>query len=175
MAPGAPDPQSFQQYSNCFDLLNIAPTGPGMAGDAGDGGATPIGDAAPGSCASALDCELPNDGPAVACCLGNACVSGYAAATATAGTPPQNIVASSYDQSCQQDSDCILIPVGDFSKADGPEHGIGAINKSACARFLADFAKTTAAACWGIGHSEMVSYGSCCRHGVCGADSQCAK
>src|SRR5580698_1713270 len=92
---------------------------PGDAGDAGEGDAKSPGDAGPDaeptSCTVPSDCISFHGGPAIACCVRNACLYGEAAQAETcADAAAQDIMASNYDQSCQKDSDCVAIEEGNF-------------------------------------------------------------
>jgi hypothetical protein len=121
------------------------------------------------------DCTSFPAGPAVACCIHGACLYGEATQAETcADAAAQNIMASSYDQSCQKDSDCIAIEEGNFcdpGRNDGCTNA--AINKSALARYQADLAKTQAGVCYGLSGCGA-EFGPCCQSGVCRVNAQCA-
>ena len=151
---------------------------------------------------SAQDCNPPPANPGGAfCCLalGDGGVNAGVAtsdgslgeagidAASTAGScvdaspvgtcPDADIQASNYAQTCQQDSDCILVGEGQScypcSLAYGP---YGAISRGALAQFEADVAKTPG------GTGNPVSCASactpsptaCCRGGQCRADALCS-
>ena len=110
--------------------------------------------ASPGSC---LDV-----GPAMLCCAVNP----------DAGCT--EIQASSYDQTCTRDSDCVAVSVGNACEecvfACGAN--VGAINAGAMAQYRVDVAKTPAgvAVC---GCPEEAVTAPCCRNGQCHADNEC--
>ena len=110
--------------------------------------------ATPGSC---LDV-----GPTMLCCALNA----------DAGCA--EIQASSYDQSCANDSDCVTVNVGDPCEACVFACGenVSAINASAMARYKADVDKTPAAVAL-CGCPAFLRPPPCCRGGQCHADNEC--
>jgi hypothetical protein len=152
---------------------------PGDAGDAGGGDANSVDDA--GSDAQATSCTVPSDchsfpipGPAVACCVHDACLYGNAALAQTcANAGTQNIMASNYDQSCRTDSDCVAIEEGNFCNP-GANDGCtnAAINKSALAQYQADLAKTQAGVCYGLSGCGA-EFGPCCQSGMCSVNFAC--
>jgi hypothetical protein len=75
------------------------------------------------------------------------------------------IQASSYDQSCNNDSDCVAVSE-DFCFIVCPN---AAINKSAFAQYQADVAKIT---CGGVTSCGSIG-GPCCRNGSCQMGDQC--
>jgi hypothetical protein len=83
-------------------------------------------------------------------------------------------MASSYDQSCQKDNDCVAIEEGNFCQP-GANNGCSnaAINKSALAQYKTDLAKTTAGVCYGPTGCPA-EFGPCCQNGVCSANLQCS-
>jgi hypothetical protein len=85
----------------------------------------------------------------------------------------QIIMASSYDQSCQKDSDCVAIEEGDFCQP-GANNGCtnAAINRTALAQYHADLAKTMAGVCYGLTGCPA-EVGPCCQSGVCRVNEQC--
>lgn len=148
------------------------------AGNVGEGGVKSTGDATPDgeptSCTAPSDCHDFPSGPAIACCIGSACVYGPAAGTdSCVDASAQTIMASSYDQSCQKDSDCVAIEEGDFCQP-GANNGCtnAAINTSALAQYQADLAKTTAGVCYGLSGCPA-EFGPCCQSGVCAVNGQC--
>jgi hypothetical protein len=110
--------------------------------------------ATPGSC---LD-----QGPSTLCC----------AVSADAGCT--QIQASSYDQSCASDSDCLAVSVGDPCMACvfGCHVNVGAISVNATAPYLADVKKTPASVAL-CGCPSIEPTPVCCRGGKCHADSEC--
>jgi hypothetical protein len=132
-------------------------------------------DASTFACASPQDCSIHlTAGPAVFCCIHNVCIVGQAAEAQTCSDPAaQNIMASSYDQSCQGDSDCIAVEEGNFCDP-GANNGCtnAAINKSAVAQYNADLAKTQASVCFGLSGCPAES-GPCCQNGTCQVGGQC--
>jgi hypothetical protein len=150
----------------------------GGSGTGGDGGPTAEGgsnEAAATSCSTPQDCTgLLAAGPAVFCCVHDVCIVGQAAEAQTCSDPAsQNLAASSYDQSCQTDSDCIAVEEGSFCDP-GANNGCtnAAINKSALPQYKADLAKTQASVCFGISGCT-IEIGPCCRNGVCQVNGQC--
>jgi hypothetical protein len=102
-------------------------------------------------------------GPTMLCC----------AANADAGCT--EIQASSYDQSCQSDSDCVTVNVGnacaECTFACGTN--VGAISVGAMSQYVVDVDKTPAgAADCGCPAEQIIS--PCCRGGQCHADNACA-
>jgi hypothetical protein len=87
-----------------------------------------------------------------------------------------DIQASNYDQTCQTDSDCILVGEGQScspcSLAYGP---YGAIRRGALPQYEADVAKTPAGnAPVSCAPACAPSPSACCRGGHCFADGQCS-
>jgi hypothetical protein len=85
------------------------------------------------------------------------------------------IQASSYDQSCNSDSDCVAVSVGNTCAecvfACG--ENVGAINAAAIGQYSADVAKTPAGiALCGCASEPM--HAACCRGGQCHADNACS-
>jgi hypothetical protein len=109
----------------------------------------------PGSCLEV--------GPTMLCCAVNA----------DAGCSTE-IRASTYDQTCMSDSDCVAVSVGDPCEecvfACGANSG--AINAGAMAQYRADVANTPAgvASC-GCPSEQLMA--PCCRSGQCHADNEC--
>ncbi len=84
----------------------------------------------------------------------------------------QLIQASSYDQSCKTDTDCVWVAEGDFCRPGAGNCPNAAISKSANAQYQADVAKTRAASCYAPGNCGAES-GPCCIAGQCQVGSQC--
>ncbi len=82
----------------------------------------------------------------------------------------QLIQASSYDQSCKVDSDCVAVGEGNACYACQIACPNAAINASAKARYLADIPKTAAT---GQFCGCPAAFNPCCRAGICHADLQC--
>lgn len=153
-------------------------TSPGDAGNVGERDVKSTDDATPDvlltSCAAVSDCIDFPPGPAIACCIGMACVYGQAAETdSCVDASAQIIMASSYNQSCQEDSDCVAIEEGDFCQP-GANDGCAnaAINRTALAQYQKDLAKTTAGVCYGLAGCPA-EFGPCCQNGVCTVNEQC--
>jgi hypothetical protein len=131
-------------------------------------------DAQGGACTVPSDCVAFPGGPAIACCIHNACLYAEAAEAQTCGdASAQTITATSYDQTCQKDSDCVAIEEGNFC-LPGANNGCtnAAINKGALAQYRADLAKTQGGVCYGVtGCPEEGA--PCCASGKCTADPQC--
>jgi hypothetical protein len=100
---------------------------------------------------------------------------GQAAEAQTCSDPTaQNIMASSYDQTCQVDSDCIAVAEGNFCDPGATSScPYAAINKSALAQYNADLAKTQAGVCGGPSLCLEGAGDSCCRNGTCQGVVQC--
>jgi len=151
---------------------------PWNAGNVGEGDAKSTVDATPDvqptSCTASSDCFDFPPGPVIACCIGRACVYGQAAERDSCfDASAQIIMGSSYDQSCQKDSDCVAIEEGDFCRP-GANNGCtnAAINRSALAQYQADLATTTAGVCYGLAGCPLES-GPCCQNGRCTVGWQC--
>jgi|HubBroStandDraft_2_1064218.scaffolds.fasta_scaffold17668_3 hypothetical protein len=97
------------------------------------------------------------------CCLDSL----GAACAAEAGSAP--IVASSYDQSCQTDSDCVGIGVGDPCYPCGVVcPGAAAINASSLAQYMADVLRSPAGKGDFVCNCPLYSPSSvCCNAGTC--------
>jgi hypothetical protein len=171
----------------------------GSSGGAGavSGTNVPIGSAGLTGGASGMGVASGSGGAAACVAAGGQCVTGVAfcASVGTGATPAScldissdmlccavnedagctEIQASSYDQSCKTDSDCVTVNVGNacaecvFACAEN----VGAINAGAMAQYNADVAKTPA----GVASCNCPSEGivvSCCRSGQCHADNECS-
>lgn len=131
-------------------------------------------DASTSACANPQDCIGLSTDLAVFCCVHNACIVGQAALAQTCSDPTgQKIMASSYDQSCQEDSDCIAVEEGNFCDP-GVSNGCtnATINKRALPQYNSDLAKTQAAVCLAVS-SCVIGIGSCCQHGTCQVNGPC--
>lgn len=116
------------------------------------------------------DSRATDDGSSDACPFGSS-------DDATDTCADASIQASNYGQTCQKDSDCVLVGEGESctpcSLACGP---FGAINRSSVAQYEADVAKTPG------GNAGPVSCApccgpaivACCAKGQCQADLRCA-
>jgi hypothetical protein len=150
--------------NGCETCPICAPPDAGQAGDVQP----------PTSCTAPSDCIDFPVGPAIACCIGSACVYGQAAGSySCVDASAQIIMASGYDQACQKDSDCVAIEEGDFCQP-GENNGCtnAAINRTALAQYKADLAKTTAGECYGRSGCGA-EFGPCCQNGVCAVNAQC--
>ncbi len=90
-----------------------------------------------------------------------------AEAETCADAASQNIMASSYDQTCQVDSDCVAVEEGNFC-TPGANNGCtnATINKSALPQYRADLAKTQAGICSAVAGCT-VEIPPCCQSGTC--------
>jgi hypothetical protein len=143
--------------------------------------ATVVGDAradGPVACASRFDCSplSPALNPSldpnmVPCCVDNVCqLETFDDHCADGGA--QIILASTYDQSCTTDSDCIWVAEGNFCYPGETNCTTATISKSASAQYQADVAKTRAASCYAPGNCGG-DFGPCCVSGMCQVGSQC--
>ena len=129
-------------------------------------------------CATPQDCAhiTLDAGPVVSCCINKVCIYGPAVIDAVPCTDAdvQLIVASSYDQSCQIDSDCVPVAEGNFCiPSAGVCPSAAAINKSAYSRYQADVAKTNASLCQAVGGCG-IEFVACCRRGLCQNGLECS-
>ena len=134
----------------------------------------PQGDA-PIACTAGYDCSSlffsePSSGSSVPCCTDKVCrLEPYDDCTdATA----QLIQASSYDQSCTTDRDCVAVAEGNFCYPGAGDCANAAINMSAYAQYQADVSKTRAASCFAPSGCGF-EFGPCCVGGKCQMGSQC--
>ncbi len=121
------------------------------------------------ACASPQDCAgYVTEGPDIFCCIHSVCIVGWDAEAQTCIDPAsQNIVATSYDQSCQTDSDCVAVEVGNFCKPGAHNNCTNAaINKGALPQYNADLARTQAGVCAGLSGCTA-EFGPCCKNGTC--------
>lgn len=126
------------------------------------------------ACASAQDC-LPLDHPIGAvCCMKGTCIDGEAAEDAFScpDGSQELILASDYDQSCQTESDCVLVPEGNFCYPGTANCPIAAINKGAYPQYQAAIAKTIAAICIANTGCPLVT-DPCCKGGLCRTRADC--
>jgi len=130
---------------------------------------------APVACTSVDDCQTAApSGSTVFCCLDKVCAySGGAPLIACGDADVQLIEASSYDQSCTMDSDCVAVPEGNFCYPGANNCPSAAINNGALARYKADIATTNAAVC-GAASACGSFTGPCCRGGSCSLGVACA-
>jgi hypothetical protein len=149
----------------------MAPDASGPAACAAAGGQCLVGGGTHCAVVGPQDCN-PDEAPGGAfCCLDNA-IDPEAGSCADGG-----IKASSYEQSCVTDKDCVSIAEGDSCGICAFDCPGSAINVDAQAKYLADIAGTPAAI--SLKSSLCVSacpaeFGPCCRGGVCHADLQCS-
>ena len=124
-------------------------------------------------------CTTPRDCPSqvglqVHCCVDGRCIYGDQAAASMCTDPNAEFIdASTYDQSCQIDSDCVGVAVGDFCH---PNAGCpnAAINQALLAQYQADIAKTYGGGSCTALSSCLLTIGPCCRHGVCQMNTGCS-
>ena len=116
------------------------------------------------------DCKPDRNPGGAFCCLDKAVVPD--AASCTDG----GIEASSYDQTCAKDSDCVAIGEGNSCLLCAFNCTNAAISKGALAKYMADIANTPA----GISDSSgkcfsgcPAEFGPCCNAGKCAVNSQC--
>jgi hypothetical protein len=85
------------------------------------------------------------------------------------------ISASSYDQTCANDADCVAIAEGNACIPCGLSCNTATINAGALAQYKADIANTPAEtpSSRGCGVSCLIVPGPCCRAGRCHTDMQC--
>jgi hypothetical protein len=90
-------------------------------------------------------------------------------ATSASGSAACEISASSYDQSCTADTDCVMVSAGDYCTSTACLCGGSAISRSALAQFNANVAKTPVAsgAVEGADCGCPEAFGPCCRQGKC--------
>jgi hypothetical protein len=90
-------------------------------------------------------------------------------------TSCMTISASSYDQTCANDADCVAIAEGDACMPCGLGCATATINAGALAQYKADIANTPAEtpSSQGCGVSCLIVPGPCCRAGRCHTDMQC--
>lgn len=145
----------------------------GMMEASGSGGAAAC-VAAGGQCVTSVDfCANVGPGATAASCLDVSRDMLCCAVDEDAGCT--EVEASSYDQSCKSDSDCVVVNVGNacaeciFACAQS----VGAINAGAMAQYNADVAKTPA----GVAECNCPSEGiviPCCHGGQCHVDNECS-
>ena len=129
-----------------------------------------------GACSSTQDCVPFLAGePAPFCCIKGVCLFGQTAvdALSCADGDLQRIAASSYDQSCQIDSDCVPVAETNFcgNMAICPN---AAINKNALSQYESDIAKTTVGMCFVSSSCPFsAGVGPCCRAGMCRMGLEC--
>jgi hypothetical protein len=101
--------------------------------------------------------------------------SGTGAAAGATGCTA-SIQASSYEQTCKTDSDCVAVGQGSACGPCDLACTNAAINVAAHGQYVADVAKTPAGSTSGCTVSCAVGAGSatCCHGGVCHADSLCS-
>jgi hypothetical protein len=124
----------------------------GHLGDAGDAAAV----------ADAGDAGLPSD-------------DALPPGSVSDATACATISASSYEQTCANDADCVAIAEGDPCVPCGLSCPAATINAGALAQYRADIANTPAEtpSGQGCGVSCAIVPGPCCRAGRCHADAHC--
>ena len=173
-------------YAGSHDAMGDAEDGDSNVAEAESGDVTAVdrhssatdaesGDATTFACVGPDDCigHIPG-GPAVFCCVDKMCIYGQRAQADVCAQPDAQVIqASSYDQSCQADSDCVAVAIGNFCYPGADNCPSAAINKSAYPRYQADVAKTQASVCGAfVGCPE--SSGPCCRKGACQMNLACS-
>jgi hypothetical protein len=124
------------------------------------------------SCTSVDDCAGLGLGTAW-CCLNNVCA--YSPGTpliACNDADVQPIQASSYDQACTADSDCVAVAEGNFCYPGANNCPSAAINVGAKAQYDTDVAMTNAAICGGTTNCPNFT-SPCCRGGSCSLGAAC--
>jgi hypothetical protein len=121
--------------------------------DAGAADATVV------ACSSPRDCPM-HLGSQVYCCTDNTCTLDVPDACADGSERP--ILASTYNQSCTTDMDCIAVSEGNACSLISPCPN-AAINKGALAQYQSDIAQTP---CYALAGCPL-EFGPCCRHGSC--------
>ena len=167
--PDAAEPDATTPDATTPDA--IAPDASGPAACAAVGGQCLVGGVTHCAVIGPQNCNLDDASGSAFCCLDNA-IDPEAGSCTDGG-----IQASSYDQSCVTDQDCVSVAEGDSCRICGFDCPGSAINVDAQAKYQADIARTPA------GISLMSSlcvtacpaeFGPCCRGGVCHADLQCS-
>jgi hypothetical protein len=98
-------------------------------------------------------------------------LSDAGSATADSAGGACMISASSYDQSCMEDTDCVEVTSTNYCNAQACLCGGSAINMSALAQFNADVGGTPLGSHPGGGGCPCASsFGPCCRQGNCTAE-----
>jgi hypothetical protein len=124
-------------------------------------------------CMNLLPFYRPDAGdsfPDVTCCVPSGCIfGGQAAATSCSDPDAEVISASDYDDSCDADSDCVNVAVGNFCYPGANSCPNGAISKKAYPKYQSDISKTYAAQCFGLSGCRAGSI-PCCRNGKCQTD-----
>lgn len=118
-------------------------------------------------CANAQDCPPPSeDSNSVYCCTDNACLPNQPGYCTDANE--QLVLASSYDQSCKTDADCLAVAEGNGCNVGAFDCPNAAINRGAYAQYQSDIAKTHAASCnIGIFSGCVGTSDPCCQNGSC--------
>jgi hypothetical protein len=121
------------------------------------------------TCSSAQDCNaLSTASNPVYCCTDNACVADQPGDCTDANV--RLIQASSYDQSCTTDTDCVPISEGNACDAlFGSCCANATISRAAFAQYQSDLAKTRVASCTTGGRftCNCATYPICCLGGSC--------
>jgi hypothetical protein len=126
------------------------------------------GEGRPTACTSPDDCILLGS---PLCCLAKVCVSYHPDDCTDANV--QLIQASSYNQSCTRDSDCIAVAEGNGCLPGAFDCTNAAISKGAYAQYTSDIAKTQSALCLAPSNCGL-GFGPCCRDGKCQMGSGCS-
>ncbi len=124
------------------------------------------------ACAGPSDCPMQY-GLQVYCCVDKTCIFGEAAESTACADPDAEVLqASNYDQSCMTDLDCVGVAEGSFCQPN-PGCQNAAINKAALPRYVADVGKTYGGGSCTTFSFGCISYGPCCRQGMCQMNTGC--
>jgi hypothetical protein len=116
------------------------------------------------ACASAHNCRSISQASfSTVCCTDNACTLDTPGSCTDANV--QLIQASSYDQSCTADRDCVWVLQGNACHPLDCRDP-GAINMGSYAQYQSDLSKTRAASCVAP-QGDCPQFGTCCRSGSC--------
>lgn len=130
-----------------------------------------LGDDAPVvACATAQGCRSVSQASfSTFCCTDKACTLDTPGSCTDANV--QLIQASSYDQSCTKDGDCMWVTQGNACHLLGCGDP-GAINMRSYASYQSDLAKTRAASCVAP-QGDCPQFVTCCRNGSCRIGALC--
>jgi hypothetical protein len=145
--------------------VSLADAGGESAATDGPAAADALHDDAPVvACASAQDCRSASQASlSIFCCTDNACILDTPGSCTDANV--QLIQASSYDESCTTDRDCMWVLQGNACHPLDCRDP-GAINVRSYAQYLSDLAKTRGGSCVAP-QGDCPTFGTCCRSGSC--------
>jgi hypothetical protein len=151
--------------------VSLADAGGESAAADGPAALDALGDDAPVvACANALDCRSVSQALlSTFCCTDKACTLDSPGSCTDANV--QLIQASSYDQSCTKDGDCMWVTQGNACHLLGCGDP-GVINMRSYAQYQSDLAKTRAASC-AAPQGDCPQFVTCCRSGSCRIGAQC--